>query len=171
MSKRITPRITVHAFGPCLFAYNAEAHIDIQMQLSPSLIDEIVGGKRGLSPEIKIKRWECSICHKNYENCDHKVDEKYGNEICKVSAKDVETQAVSLVSSPADSRAQITDLLVVTEELGKKKFQWFGFQVTTEDQRFKHIQRAYEGNLIPLEVAFRFGKYFSIQLEGTAVYP
>lgn len=171
MRKNRTPKITAYVFGPFLFASDSQGHIDVTIRIIPEWIDRIIQGFRGLSPEIRIRKWECSICHQNYEDCIHEVGQKYGDEICQQIARDIEPLGGSLVQYPKDPRARITDLLIVEEERGKKRYKWYGFPVITENQRFKHIQSALESGLIPHKVAFHFSKYFSIHLEGKVTYP
>lgn len=170
MSKHKAHRITGYAFGPCLFAYESTGHVDLRMRISPSLITRIIGGHRGLSPELIVRQWECSICHRNYEDCIHEAGQTYGDKRCVQLGRNIEAVGVSIVSSPEESRATITDLLVIEEQGGKTTYKWFGFPVVTENQRFKHIQRALESGLIPEKAAFHFSRYFSLHLEGHTVY-
>ena len=171
MRKKKTPKVTAYAFGPAIFAYDTQGHVDVTISISsPDWIDKIIGGFRGLSPEIVFRQCECSICHQNYEDCIHEEGQKYEDAICHALPKNIEFVGSSLVESPADSRARITDLLIIEEE-GKIRYIWHGFPVIAEGQRFRNIQNALNSGLIPEKVAFHFSHYFSISLEGKATYP
>lgn len=163
---------TAYAFGPVIFAYNSKGHIDTEIQITEAIvIDKVISRElRGLSPEVKIKWWECSLCHQNFEVCSHEVGEKDGDNICQPLAKEIEFEGCSLVQHPKDPRARVTDLLVIEDKNGKR-YEWYGFSVITENQRFKHIQKALESKLISEKAAFYFGRYFSTHLEGKATYP
>ena len=137
-----------------------------------SVIDGIIKGKfRGLSPEMIIKKWECSICHKDFEECSHEVGKQYGNETCKTIARGIEFTSLSVVSMPADPRCAITDLLIIKKENEQRTYEWHGFAVNYESDRFKSIQRALEQKLIPEKAAFYFGKFFSTNIVGKSTYP
>ncbi|RLI39855.1 hypothetical protein DRO64_10025 [Candidatus Bathyarchaeota archaeon] len=123
-----------------------------------------------LSPSIIIKRWECSICHKNYEECPHEAGKKYGKEICRTIARDIEIREISVVDKPTDPKCRIIDLLLVYEEKGRKVYEWHGFKPNNENDHLKNIQRAYENGLIPEKAAFYFGRFFSINTVGHISY-
>lgn len=159
-------------FGPVIFASDSEGHIDTVIQVTvPDVVRKVISGeRRGLSPDVKIERWECSICHEDYEECLHEEGKKYGGALCRALPKDIEFFGASLVARPKDPRARVTDLLVI-EKNHMEKFTWYGFPVEAENQRFKHIQRALKSGLIPEKAALHFGQYFSVNLEGKAIYP
>lgn len=61
-----------------------------------------------LSPGIIIERSTCSICGRDYEECDHIVGEAYMGEICVRIIEEVkELTEVSVVTEPANKRARI----------------------------------------------------------------
>ena len=66
----------------------------------------ITGQSRGVSPDIIIKRWECSICHKDFEKCDHEEGTFYNCSPCQLIAKDTEFTGASLVDEPKDQDAE-----------------------------------------------------------------
>jgi hypothetical protein len=120
---------------------------------------------------MKIKYWECSICHKNFEECSHEVGKRYGNETCGTIARGIESASLSVVSIPADPRCTITDLLIIKKENEQRTYEWHGFAVNHDSDRFKSIQHALEQKLIPVKAAFYFGKFFSANIVGKATYP
>jgi len=140
-------------------------------ELAFILIPKIISGEfRGLSPAYKIRKWECSICHEDLEECPHEVGKEYENVKCQQIAKDIEPIETSIVDIPKDPRCRITDLLLIKEENHRRKYEWYGFRVNAEIDRFRNIQRALEANLIPEEVAFYFGSFFSTNLAGNTSY-
>ena len=57
----------------------------------------------GISPEILIKRQQCSICHTRITprtRCEHQSGEIYDGEMCTIEASDLEIVAVALVPNP-----------------------------------------------------------------------
>jgi len=61
-----------------------------------------------LSPGMIIERSKCSICGRDYEECDHVVGKAYMGEICVRIIEEVkELTEVSLVTEPANKRARI----------------------------------------------------------------
>lgn len=159
------------AFGHAQYASEADGHISVELKItSEEIVSKIISGEsRGLSPEWIVRRWECSICHKNLEECPHEVGKRYDNMICKMIARDMKGTGLSVVSVPADPRCRIIDMLIIKN--GKNpEYIWYGFRVNTELDRFRNIQKAYEEGLIPEKVAFFFGKFFSINSEGKAVF-
>lgn len=164
--------LIAYAFGSVIYSSDTSGYITTVLKIDPKIINKIISGEiRGLSPEIRIRKWECSICHKNFEECSHEEGKLYNNKICKAIAKEIEFTGVSLVDHPADSRCRITDLLLITEEAGKRKYEWYGFRVDNENDRFKNIQRALEKGLISQNAAFSFSKFFLMKFEGKTSYP
>jgi hypothetical protein len=61
-----------------------------------------------LSPGMIIERSTCSICGRDYEECDHIVGEAYMGEVCVRIIEEVkELTEVSLVTEAANKRARI----------------------------------------------------------------
>lgn len=136
------------------------------------IVSKIISGKfRGLSPGIIIRKWECSVCHGDFEKCVHEIGQVYNGVKCEAIAKDIEFTEVSIVDHPQDARCRITDLLLIKEENNRRIYEWYGFKVNTENDRFRNIQKALQDGLIPENVAFYFSRFFSIQIEGKASYP
>lgn len=114
--------IEAYCFGSVLYAVDSSTHISVKIILTNNqIIEKIISGEsRGLSPEIKIKRWICSICNQDYEECIHERGNNYEGKTCAVYPKDTEATGGSIVSTPKDPRCQIDDLLVIEELSGKK---------------------------------------------------
>jgi len=162
----------IFVFGAILFADDDEGHIETCIRVTNlNIVGDIISGKmRGLSPDMKIRWWECSICHKDFERCLHKEGKLYAGKTCHPLAKGVEASGGSIVAQPKDPRARITDLLIV-EDNKKDRYTWFGFPTVHEDQRFKHIQGALASKHISEKAAFHFGRFFSVNVVGKTTYP
>jgi hypothetical protein len=161
----------VFAFGPAQFSSDTNESFTIGMEIMRmEFVPEIISGKlRGLSTAYKVRKWECSICHGDLEECPHEVGKKYGNVKCQMIATDVEPIDISVVYVPKDPRCRITDLLVVNN--GKSpEYIWYGFRVNKDSERFQNIQKAHKSGLIPEKAAFFFAEFFSINLEGRAIF-
>lgn len=74
-----------------------------------------------LSPGIVHKREECSICGKEYGECEHIKGKAYMGKICYVIIREIQTfSEVSIVKEPANKRArvyQLTDEDGITRDL------------------------------------------------------
>lgn len=71
------------------------------------------------SPGFVIKKAECSICGKEYGECEHVVGKAYMGKICYKIIKEVELREISIVEYPADKHAralQFTDDKGVTRD-------------------------------------------------------
>lgn len=160
------------AFG-AIYASDSNEGINMAVEITDLRIRyKIISGEvRGLSPAYKIKEWECSICHGDLEECLHEIGKRYGKAKCQPIAKEIEFTEISVVDVPKDPRCRIFDLLLIREENHQRNYEWYGFKVNAEIDRFGNIQRAFDGNLIPEEAAFHFGKFFSINLVGNTSYP
>lgn len=167
--KKANPK--AYLFGPFLFAHkskvNADAIIAIYEQRG---IDAVISGPRGLSPEMKVKKLECSICRNDYEECDHTEGVKYGDEICECLIADFEAINITYVSNPQDPRARVTDMLVFGTKNGKKSYTWYGFEIDNEDRRFVHIQKAMDNGFIPESAAKKFSTFFCSNQTGVAFF-
>lgn len=70
------------------------------------------------SPEILIKKTECSICHSDFRKCDHLQGVIYNGELCKMMGVDIEFRGSSLVSEPRDRRCRIWPFNIEKEKNG-----------------------------------------------------
>lgn len=169
--------VQAFAFGPIIYASDdSSARIVVTVRISPQgtdLINHILSGKsRGLSPDVKVDHWECSVCHQDYEKCSHRIDFLYDGVRCQVIAKGIEFTGGSVVDVPKDSRCRVTDMLLVGKIDNKRKcYEWRGFEINSEFDRFDSIQAALKQKLIPEEAAFKFSEFFSVTLFGKCQYP
>ena len=65
-----------------------------------------------VSAGMRIKHQECSICGREYEDCEHLKGMPYMGEFCNVIISDVELDHVGIVESPADKSCRITEFQV-----------------------------------------------------------
>jgi hypothetical protein len=54
---------------------------------------------------VKVQR--CSVCGKDYEDCEHLTGKPYMGEFCHIIAGDVELDHVAIVNQPADKRCRV----------------------------------------------------------------
>lgn len=161
----------VYVFGPAQYAYDANGPVVIGLEITnKEFVPKIISGEyRGLSTAYIVRKWKCSICNGNLEECPHEVGKKYDNAKCQMLANDVELTEISVVNVPKDPRCRIIDMLIIKN--GKHpEFTWYGFRANIEMDRFKNIQEAKENGLIPEKVALFFAEFFSITSEGKAVF-
>ena len=165
--------LRAHAFGPLMFASDTEDSLNVIVRITNNkILDNIISGKsRGLSPIIITKKWECSVCHQDFEECPHEIGKQYGKTTCQTIAKNIEYGDPSIVDNPADPRCRIIDLLIVNEGNKQVRYDWYGFRPNNDLDHSKNIQEALESGLIPEKAAFHFDKFFSINLTGHVHYP
>lgn len=60
-----------------------------------------------LSPGMIVKSQECSICGKEYEDCDHLKGKPYMGKFCTMIIKEVEINHLAIVKNPADKSRRI----------------------------------------------------------------
>jgi hypothetical protein len=60
-----------------------------------------------MSPEIKVRRAECTICNDNIKKCSHIPGRLYGGQMCRQKFVDMEALGASIVSHPEDYRCRI----------------------------------------------------------------
>ncbi len=165
--KKLNENLVGYAFGPAIFAENSKANLDITAKFSdPKMIELIKSGMRSLSPAMKMSKFRCSVCNEDYELCLHEDGMQYDDIECHATALDLEVMEVSIVDKPADSRAGITDLLVVENDGKRKTYTWYGFKVDSDIRRSKHIQKACDNGWIPESAALRFSTFFANTSEG-----
>jgi hypothetical protein len=161
----------IYAFGPAQYAYGAKEPFVLGMEITrKEMVPKIISGEyRGLSTGYIVRKWKCSICNHDLEECPHEVGKKYDNATCQMLADDVELIDISVVDVPKDPRCRIIDLLI-TKNGKHAEYIWYGFRANTELDRFRNIQKAYKKGLIPEKAALFFAEFFSITSEGKAVF-
>lgn len=162
--------ISAYIFGPAIFAHEG-SYLDIDSKIPTNWIELVKNGMRGLSPEIKIKWYQCTLCGQNYEICEHEEGKEYDGVRCILAPRDIEFLSNSVVDNPKDPKARITDMLIIEDNIKKKKYEWCGYKSDSSTFRFKHIQKAYEKKLIPEHAAIHFSNYFQSHSEGNVTYP
>ncbi len=151
--------IKAYVFGSWLWGWNSQNNLDsVIFTNDERLIQIIIDGHRGLSPELAVRRLNCSICGQNYEDCSHMEGKFYDNEICACLIDNMEPLNVTIVTTPEEPKSRVTDMLVV-EDNGKS-FTWYGFDTVNDDQRFRHIDKAMTLRYITERMALKFSTYF-----------
>jgi hypothetical protein len=170
-AESITNNERAYAFGIAQYAY-PKTPLPITAEVTDKdKLQEIISGKlRGLSTGYIVRRYECSICHNNLEDCPHEVGKIYGNEKCQMLVADAELIDISFVYVPKDPRCRVTDLLIIkSEKMHKKEYTWYAFPTNDENFRFQKIDESKNRGWIPKKVALQFAEYFSIQTEGLLI--
>jgi len=165
--------VVAYFFGPTIFASDNSGAIDITGQTnSKEMIDGIIDGTtRGLSPEMKIGWYQCTICLENHETCPHEPGKQYDEKFCQLMPRDTEVLRQSVVSIPKDPKARVTDLLIIEKKGSKTMFTWHGFESDKEHRRFQHIQNATNNKLISEKIALKFTNYFMDSFLGVVQHP
>lgn len=158
----MNPELIAYIFGPTVFD-DQEGSVDMVSQITEmDIVEKIKTGElRGLSPEIKIKWFQCGICKENYEeNCMHKEGQIYDGQKCFLYPRDIEFLALSIVEKPREPKARINDMLLVDKQNKPIRYTWYGFETDKENRRFKHIQKAVNSGFIPEKIGLKFSTYF-----------
>ena len=163
--------LDAYAFGPAIFGKEG-GKIDIVLKISDHhILDSMINKNlRGLSPEVKINKWKCSICKNDYELCEHQYNEIYDGKKCMAQPSNIEFLATGIVNIPKDEKCRIEDLLMIYSRNGSKKYVWYGFKLNKIKNRFKHLQVAYDRKLIHAEALHFFAKHFSDNPIGTIIF-
>lgn len=76
-----------------------------------SLIEKVIFPKpMFMSPGMIIESTKCSICGKNYDECDHLIGKAYMGKLCyQIVDKIKEIKEISIVEEPANKHARITN--------------------------------------------------------------
>lgn len=161
-------KLTAHIFGPTIFDNKGGSLDGVSKITNLEVIEKIKTGEfRGLSPEIKIKWFQCGICKKNYEeDCEHEEGQVYDKEKCVLYPRDIEFLALSIVTNPEEPNARITDMLLVDNRNKNSCYTWYGFETDNENRRFKHIQKAVDSGLISEKIGLKFSTYFTTNILG-----
>jgi len=158
-----------YIFGIVLWAWNSRNNIDVAIAVyDEKQIPRIISGPKGMSPEIKSRKINCSICYKNYEECLHFEGKSYDGKFCECLMDELEFINVTNVSKPEDSRSKVTDLLILNDD---KSYIWHGFETSTDNQRFKHIELAQKNKYISEKAALQFTTFFCNTDVGVVKYP
>jgi len=96
------------------------------------------------------------------------VGEEYQGYRSRQIPRGMKYDEVSVVDTPKESRATITDLLVISED---GPCTWFGFASTSICQRATRIQSLYNEGIISNDAALKFSRFFASNKEGKSTYP
>lgn len=78
-----------------------------------------------------IKDQICTICHKDYDNCDHIIGRPYMGKLCSVIIKKCELEEVSIVDTPHDKRCRITHF---SDRSGKRNRMTWRIEKSEENE-------------------------------------
>ena len=172
MRKEKSSFLIAYAFTTVIFDSDTGGYVSSTLEIKKSrVINWIISGdSRGISPDVIIRNWECTICHKEYEKCMHEEGVEYSGTRCQLIARNIEFSGVSLVDEPKDPRCRVNDLLVISQIKGAKLFEWYGFELHNDKIRFKNIKEAHKKKLISSKTAFAFSEFFSVNLFGKVDY-
>lgn len=170
MSKKES--ITGYYFGPIMFSKDLTESIDIMNTTTDTemIMGMIDGTLRGLKPEFKVGWHQCTICLKNYEDCDHKAGKVYKGKVCLLDLQDPQIISYSVVTRSRDPKVMINDLLVVEKKGTQSRYTWCGFECDEEKRRFHHIQKAKDRGLVSERIALSFVEFFSETFIGNTTY-
>jgi hypothetical protein len=65
-----------------------------------------------VSTGLIVRNQECSICRREYGDCEHLVGRPYKGEFCYIVARDIMANHVAVVKNPADKRCRIMHFTV-----------------------------------------------------------
>ncbi|HKG89258.1 MAG TPA: adenylate/guanylate cyclase domain-containing protein, partial [Nitrososphaeraceae archaeon] len=159
-----------YLFGPLIFAGNKYADAVLKTK-DPLKIQLINSGQQGLQPALKVRRFLCSLCEKDYEKCPHDAYQKYDDAVCEPLISESEVLYASIVPRPNDPRTRITDILLAIKNEGKRQYVWYGYSVDSENVRLRHIDKARSRGWISKTAKDHLSKIFHIALDGIATYP
>jgi hypothetical protein len=164
-----TSQVEAYAFATALYRPDNIHKIDTIIGVNNlEAANRIIEGPRGISLEIEIEKYECSICNQDYGTCSHQIGENYeGRECQAIPEYNNVIRAVSL-GLPKDPRCRVIDMLIIKKQNDQKKYEWYGFETNQEKDRFENIEKALEHKYIPEEVAKHFRQFFSSHSSGMA---
>ncbi|MEV7046623.1 hypothetical protein [Amycolatopsis sp. NPDC051061] len=97
----------------CLFAFKDEQY----HQQCPAALAH---NRAGLSPGMKVRAMQCSICEGDPDDCEHIRGRRYGEQECVHIITDAEIMEVSLVGRPAQPDARLTSISLSTSTMQSK---------------------------------------------------
>ena len=172
MAEEKSKSVVAYAFATVIFASDDTGYVSTTIRIqNESMLNRIITGQsRGVSPDMIIRKWECSICQGDFEKCNHEEGALYDGSVCELVARNIEFAGASLVDEPKDPRCRVNDLLVISRNNNKKVFEWYGFEVYDENLRFKDIADAHKQRLISQKAAFNLSELFSVNLYGKVTF-
>ena len=162
----------IFIFAPFLFTSNSEGIVEciIQIYYETKIFDLLKSGFLGISPEFYIRRFLCNICKKDYEFCEHNIEELYDGKQCHTELDDYNAENIALVSKPEDARADIKDILVIETKEKIKNYAWHALKQENKKNRLKRINRVLSIGLIEESPANHFLEFYKNNSEGISNY-
>lgn len=168
----ISSKKRYHGFGRAISASDSLSGIDMDFELTDEkAAREVLRGKlRGLSVEAKIRWVQCSICGKNYEDCEHEKGKVYNGKVAYRIARGVKFEGLSLVEKPDDKTARITDMLIVEETSDKIRYEWNAFSGKDHLERTEKLKRAHKQSYISGKALTHFLDFFGRFKKGVGEF-
>jgi len=94
------------------------------------------------SPSMSWGRTECSICKKDYDECNHIGGEAYMGEFCSEIVHDIKFLSLSLVSHPADKRRVIQSFSEGKDGMARDFMTWKLYK----EKSFDNVQKSKTSN-------------------------
>ena len=110
------------AIADALRAHSAFSHLTRKLTNLEAIEHIFFPPQVFTSTGMIVKRQDCSICGKEYEDCDHLIGKPYLGEICHVVVRDCEIDHVAFVENPADKRCRA--LSFSTDEGMRNRMTW-----------------------------------------------
>lgn len=155
----------IYGFGRAISASDGSGGIDVVFELTDEQVArEVLCGKlRGLSADVNIKWFKCSICGGNYEYCKHETGKVYGGKRAYKIVQDAEFEGLSLTRTPDDKTAWITDLLIVEKTPEKIRYEWNAISENDYSGRLRKINQAHKDGYISNKAGGHFRTIFGRQ--------
>jgi len=93
-------------------AHKGFEHLEAQAQRLHEVEQLVFPPQVFVSTGLIVRHQECSVCGKEYGECDHLAGKPYMGQFCSFIAKDIEPDHVALVKNPADKRCRIMQFRV-----------------------------------------------------------
>jgi hypothetical protein len=110
-------------------AHGGFAHLEKRAEYLIEMEKIIFPPQNFLSVGLVVKQRICSLCGKEYGECEHVVGRPYWGRFCAVITKGIEPDHVALVKEPADKGCRVTHFAV--EGGSRNKMTW---RIEQDDQ-------------------------------------
>lgn len=95
------------AFSRSIAAGDFVDHLATLLDSLAAFYQENLGEGLYMSPDILIRREECSICGSDFRSCQHIAGRLYNGLLCRAIAREFEPQSASIVDHPEDPRCRL----------------------------------------------------------------
>ena len=89
-------------------AHTGFSHLEGKVRQLEAIEELVFPPQVFLSTGVTLDEVECSICHANYQDCEHIKGKPYMGELCHLIIKKASLNEVSIVDNPADKRCRVT---------------------------------------------------------------